>query len=75
MILAKLERRGQRTLHLRQVLVLAQELCNPLLRRFDFLPPEARLTNSLFLPDMFYIAGAADPSDHLPTGTINTSIG
>jgi hypothetical protein len=22
-----------------------------------------------------YITGAADPSDHLPTGTINTSIG
>ena len=37
--------------------------------------PEVRMTSALLLNEMAYITGAADPSDHLPTGTMNTSIG
>jgi hypothetical protein len=41
---------------------------------FDFVLSEARLTSALLLHEMVYITGAADRSDHLPTGMINTSI-
>jgi hypothetical protein len=45
-----------------------------LLSCFDFLPAEARLSRCFYMK-WSYITGAMDPSDHLPTGTIKTSIG
>ena len=31
--------------------------------------------SALLLDEMAYITGAANPSDHMPAGTTNTSIG
>jgi hypothetical protein len=35
----------------------------------------SEMTSALLLNDVAYITGAADPSDHLPAGIMNTSIG